>query len=158
MATGPPSKARTKSFLSEDDYHRLLKLRTRLRGFLRWSETQARAAGVAPAQHQLLLAIRGHEDQRGPTIGEAADYLYLRHHSAVELVGRAEVAGLVERLPDPDDARVVRLRLTPTGQAALAELTQLHLEELNRLAGHLQALLRGFEFEQEDRGGTRAAG
>lgn len=145
------------SSLSDDDYRRLLKLRTRLRGFIRWSEGQARSAGLAPTQHQLLLAIRGHDDPRGPTIGEIADYLFLRHHSAVELVGRSQEAGLVERMPDPDDARAVRLRLTARGDAALAELSQVHLEELGRLAAHLQPLLRGFDFEQEDRGGTRTA-
>ena len=143
--------------MSDADYRRLLHLRTRLRGFLRWSETQARTAGLAPSQHQLLLAIRGHDDSRGPTIGEVADYLYLRHHSAVELAGRATEAGLVMRVSDETDARVVRLRLTRRGEGALADLAQLHLEELRRLAGHLQPLLKGFEFEQEDRGGTRTA-
>lgn len=143
------------SSLSDADYRRLLHLRTRLRGFLRWSEGQARSAGLAPSQHQLLLAVRGHDDSRGPTIGEVADYLFLRHHSAVELVGRAGEAGLVMRVADEDDGRVVRLRLTRRGEAALAELTQLHVEELKRLAGHLQPLLRGFEFGQESRGGTR---
>jgi len=143
--------------LSDADYRRLLQLRTRLRGFMRWSESQARAAGLAPTQHQLLLAVRGHDDPRGPTIGEVADYLYLRHHSAVELVDRAVQAGLVHRRPDPDDARVVRLSLTPAGEEALTKLTHLHLEELHRLASNLGALLKGFEFDQGDRGGTRVS-
>ncbi|HLH28591.1 MAG TPA: MarR family winged helix-turn-helix transcriptional regulator [Acidimicrobiales bacterium] len=157
MVAREPSRARGRASLSDDDYRRLLALRTRLRGFLRWSEAQARSAGLAPAQHQLLLAIRGHDDPRGPTIGEVAGYLYLRHHSAVELAGRAQEAGLVEREADPDDARVVRLRLTQRGEAALAELTQFHLGELRRLAAHLQPLLRGFDFDQEGKGRTRAA-
>ncbi len=143
------------ALLSDADYRRLLELRTRLRGFLRWSEAQAKAAGVPSTQHQLLLAIRGHEDRRGPTIGEVADYLYLRHHSAVELVDRARQAGLIERRSDPADARVVRLALTPAGEGALARLTHPHLEERRRLAAHLQPLLRGFDFDQEDRGGSR---
>lgn len=141
--------------LSDRDYQRLLQLRTRLRGFLRWSEGQARDAGLTPAQHQLLLAVRGHDDRRGPTIGEVADYLFLRHHSAVELVDRASQAGLLKRKVDPDDARVVRLGLTPAGQKALARLTHLHLEELDHLASSLEPLLKGFDFDQDDRGGTR---
>lgn len=144
-----------KTSLSDGDYRRLLELRTRLRAFLRWSETQARQAGLAPTQHQLLLAVRGHEDPRGPTIGQVADYLFLRHHSAVELVNRARRAGLVERRVDPDDARVVRLHLTPEGEDALARLTNLHLEELQRLASNLQPLLKDFDLDQVDRGGTR---
>jgi DNA-binding MarR family transcriptional regulator len=143
--------------LSDGDYQRLLQLRTRLRGFLRWSETQAREAGLPATQHQLLLAVRGHDDPRGPTIGEIADYLFLRHHSAVELVDRACRAGLVERRVDPDDARVVRLSLTTAGSTALARLAHLHVEELHRLASSLQSLLDGFEFGQDDRGGSRGA-
>ena len=69
--------------LRDADYEDLLSLRTGLRRFLRWSEQQAEAAGLTPAQHQLLLAVRGHADPRGPTVGEVADYLLLRHHSAV---------------------------------------------------------------------------
>lgn len=130
-------------------------LRTRLRGFVRWSEAQARQAGLGPTQHQLLLAVRGHEDPRGPTIGEVADYLFLRHHSAGELVDRVQQAGLVERRSDPDDARVTRLALTAEGQQALANLSEPHVEELRRLASHLQPLLQSFEFGQDDHGGTR---
>ena len=87
------------------------------------SAEQARAAGLTPAQHQLLLAIRGHPDPAGPTIGEVAQSLLLRHHSTVELVDRAQTAGLVERLADPDDSRVVRLGLTPLGTNRLETLT-----------------------------------
>src|SRR5579863_7702181 len=120
--------------LSEDDYGRLLALRTGLRHFQRWSEQQARATGLTPAQHQLLLAIRGHGDPRGPTIGEVADYLLARHHSTVELIDRADAAELVVRYRDPDDHRIVRLQLTIDGSARLEALSALHLEELERLA------------------------
>src|ERR687887_1660663 len=108
---------------SDDDYRRLLELRTGLRRFLRWSEQQAEAAGVTPAQHQLLLAIRGHRDPRGPTIGDVAGYLLLRHHSAVGLVDRAESAGLVARGQDADNLSVVRLRLTDRGARQLEALS-----------------------------------
>ena len=81
--------------LRDADYEDLLILRTGLRRLMRWSEQQALAAGLTPAQHQLLLAVRGHADPRGPTVGEVADYLLLRHHSAVGLVDRAVSAGLV---------------------------------------------------------------
>lgn len=147
-----------KDKLSDRDYRTLLGLRTGLRGFLHWSEEQAKAAGLTAGQHQLLLAVRGHDDPRGPTIGEVADYLFIRHHSAVGLVDRADAAGLIRRAEDPGDRRAVRLSLTPAGAAALARLSALHIEELARLAGHLQPLLAGLELAQEDRGGSRMAG
>lgn len=130
---------------TDDDYHRLLELRTGLRRFLRWSEQQAEAAGVTPAQHQLLLAVRGHADERGPTIGDVAGYLLLRHHSVVGLVDRAEAAGLIMRVPDADNRSVVRLRLTDKGSAQLEALSEQHLQELAHLAPTMHALWDALE-------------
>lgn len=111
----------------------LLEFRTDLRRFLHWSEQQARAAGLTPAQHQLLLAIKGHPGPDGPTIGEVAEHLMLRHHSAVGLVDRAEKAGHLVRRQDPDDHRVVHLVLSPQGEALIRQLSEAHVEELRRL-------------------------
>src|ERR1700753_3588503 len=97
----------------------LLEFRTALRRFERWSEDQARRVGLTPAQHQLLLAVKGHPDDRGPTIGEVADYLAVRHHSAVGLIDRTVDAGLIARVRDSDDSRAVRLALTPTGEQSI---------------------------------------
>ena len=120
--------------LPDDVYAQLLTLRTDLRRFERWSAEQAQSAGLTPMQHQLLLAIRGHADRRGPTIGEVAEYLLLRHHSAGGLIERAENAGLVRRVRDGNDHRVVRLELTDAGLCRLESLTTAHLDELQRLA------------------------
>jgi DNA-binding MarR family transcriptional regulator len=127
--------------LTDAQYRELLTFRTALRRFLRWSEDQATALGLTPAQHQLLLAIRGLDEPLGPTIGAVADALLLRHHSAVGLVDRAAAAGLVERRSDPDDQRVVRLRLTPTGARRLRQLSRKHLEELRRTLPAVSAAL-----------------
>lgn len=119
--------------MTDDDYRQLLAFRDGLRRFLRWSEAQARSAGLTPAQHQLLLAVRGHEGGAAPSIAEVAEHLLLKHHSVVELVDRAAAAGLVDRVSDPADQRVVRLRLTADGEARLAALSAVHLDELARL-------------------------
>jgi DNA-binding MarR family transcriptional regulator len=120
-----------RSRLAETDFARLLDFRDGLRRFLHWSEEQAKAVGLTGAQHQLLLAVRGHGSP--PSIGDVAHHLLLRHHSAVELVDRAVAAGLVERFADPDDQRVVRLRLTERGTEKIEALADAHLEELSRL-------------------------
>jgi DNA-binding MarR family transcriptional regulator len=131
--------------LEDADYRRLLKFRTDLRRFLHWSEEQAEKAGLTAAQHQLLLAVRGHDGAQGPTIGDVAGYLMLRHHSAVGLVDRAVKAGMVERQENAGDRRVVRLRLTPLGQRTLQQLSALHLEEIQRLAPRIQEISQGLE-------------
>lgn len=131
--------------LPDDAYAQLLALRTGLRRFLHWSEQQAAAIGLTAAQHQLLLAIRGHDDPRGPTIGEIADYLLLRQNSAVGLIDRADAAGLVTRERDASDHRVVRLHLTADGARRLEALSALHLQELERLSLELPSAWAGLE-------------
>jgi DNA-binding MarR family transcriptional regulator len=125
----------TPSPLTPADYQSLARFRRALREFLHFSEAAARDAGVTPAQHQLLLAIKAMPttEGRAPTVGEVAEWLLLRHHSAVELVDRAAASGLVTRAPDPDDARCQRLHLTALGEAKLARLSELHRQELRRL-------------------------
>ena len=134
--------------LDQADFEHLLELRTGLRRFLRWSEQQAQAAGLTPAKHQLLLAIRGHPDPTGPTIGEIAEYLVLRHHSAVGLIDRAVKDGLVERSPDPNSRSMVRVTLTPAGIDKLEELAEAHLQEIAHLAPTMSTLWN--ELEQAD--------
>jgi DNA-binding MarR family transcriptional regulator len=135
------------SGLSDHDYALLLGFRTQLRRFDRWSRDQAAAVGLTQVQHQLLLAIRGHDggraSGRGPTIGDLADYLLVRHHSAVGLVDRVAELGLVARQTDSDDHRLVHVVLTKEGQARIRALTAIHLDELRRLGPSLEALVAG---------------
>lgn len=131
--------------LTQRQYTDLLEFRTTLRMFERWSADQARQEGLTAAQHQLLLAVKGHPDRRGPTVSDVAGYMYVRHHSAVELIDRAAEAGLVERLRDEGDGRVVRLALTPEGSARLRALSEMHLEELLRLTPILEHLAEPYE-------------
>ncbi|HEV8275265.1 MAG TPA: MarR family winged helix-turn-helix transcriptional regulator [Streptosporangiaceae bacterium] len=136
--------------LTRGDFENLLAFRTSLRRFLHWSRTQAQAAGLTPAQHQLLVAIKGHPSGQQPTIGDLAGYLLLRHHSAVELVDRAVAAGLVERRSDAEDARVTRVRLTADGEARLSKLAPAHLDELRNLAPVLDQLVAGWAARDPD--------
>jgi DNA-binding MarR family transcriptional regulator len=115
-------------------YARLLSFRVALRRFLSWSERQANAVGLTAAQHQLLLAVRGHPEPAGPTITDIANYLLIRHHSAIGLLQRVEALGLVERRPDPADQRLVRVRLTALGRQRIRALAAATLEELRRVA------------------------
>jgi DNA-binding MarR family transcriptional regulator len=131
--------------LTRADFEHLLAFRSSLRRFQRWSEDQARAAGLTHVQHQLLVAVKGHPGTEPPTVGDLSEYLLQRHHSTVELVDRAEVADLVRRVADARDARVVRVRLTAKGERILSELTPAHLVELHSLAAVLDQLVAGAE-------------
>jgi DNA-binding MarR family transcriptional regulator len=123
----------TRARVGDADYARLLALRVELRRFHQWSAKQARQMGLTPQQHQVLLAVRGHPEETGPTISDISGYLLIRHNTAVELVDRTADLGLVERVGDGADQRVVRLRLTVEGRRRLAALAETHIEELARL-------------------------
>lgn len=126
--------------IAKHDYEVLAAFRSRLRRFLRFSEAAAKAHGLTPQQHQLLLAIKGLPGRGSASIAELAGRLERRHHSVVGLLQRCEAAGLVERRHDPEDGRVVRVSLTHAGEKILHALTAQHRLELHRMRGEIQAL------------------
>lgn len=127
--------------LSNTEYRALAQFRFALRKFQSFSANAARAVGVSPSQHQLLLAIRGHTGPR-PSISTIADDLQIKLHSATELVARAEANDLVQRLSDKDDGRRVILQLTPKGDAILTELSVVHRDELRRFHHEMNDVLQ----------------
>ncbi len=135
------------STVSHVDYVSLHEFRYAIRSFLAFSEEAARSAGLDPQQHQLILTVKARDGGGGLAIGELADRLHLRHHSVVELCDRAIRNDLVTRHRDDRDRRVVRLRLTPRGEAMLQELSAHNIRELESagpvLVQALEAVLRG---------------
>jgi DNA-binding MarR family transcriptional regulator len=129
-----------RSRLSDTDYRLLAEFRHQLRCFLAFSEEQAKAAGLQPQQHQLLLALRAAPEV--PTVGYLAKRLVLRHHSAVELVDRLEERGLVRRVRSPEDRRQARVNITAEGERVLLKLSVAHRAELQRTAPGLVEALR----------------
>lgn len=128
--------------LTEEEYRSLAQFRYALRRFLAFSEEAARSQGLTPAQHQLLLAVRGVEATgAAPSLTDLAEQLQTRLHSVGELVGRAVEHGLVERHADPDDARRVLVTTTAQGREHLEELSQLHRRELRRFRTEMNQVL-----------------
>jgi DNA-binding MarR family transcriptional regulator len=120
--------------LTLSDYESLAELRYQIRCFLSFSEQAARAAGLEPRQHQLMLGLKGLPRAARPTIGELAERLQIQHHSAVELVNRLAAAGYIRRTRGGEDRREVLLSLTPKGEKVLRKLSLHHRAEL-RSAG-----------------------
>lgn len=100
-----------------DEYLRVAEFRSALRRFLRRSEHAARRFGLTPQRYLLLLMIKGAPSgEERSTVTELSDRLQLAQSTVTELVGRAEVAGLVQREQSSEDARVAYLRLTAEGE------------------------------------------
>jgi DNA-binding MarR family transcriptional regulator len=126
--------------LTDHDYQTLAAIRYALRRFGYFSEDAARSAGLTPQQHQALLAIRAAE-KSALSVGELAEFLMVKPHSASELADRLAALGLVGRQPGMTDRRVMKLQLTPAGEAALLSLSVTHRDELRRLRPLLSELL-----------------
>ena len=119
--------------LATRDYAQLAAFRHALRGFLRFSEAAAGAAGLTGQHYQAMLVLRACPDERRVTINDLAQQLFIKHNSAVGLVDRLVLEGLVVREPSSVDRRKVELRLTGRGREMLAKLAAMHRRELQRL-------------------------
>src|SRR5699024_2596743 len=93
--------------LSKQEFEALARFRFGIRRYLRYSEDIVRSHGVSPQQYQLLLALKGFPGRESATVAELAERLQLRHHSAVELINRAQ--------------RATRRALTPSGERTCRE-------------------------------------
>lgn len=145
------------SNLTNSEYVALSEFRYRVRTFLAFSEEQAKAAGLNPQQHQLLLAIKGFGAEQ-PSVGMLAERLMLRHHSTVELIDRLQRRGLVARARSTRDRRLATVRVTARGAQILRRLSLSHRDELRRtgpdLVRSLSALLKA---KPRTKVGNRAA-
>jgi DNA-binding MarR family transcriptional regulator len=128
--------------MTDSDYERLAGFRFVLRRFLEFSAREAKARGLTPSQHQALLVIRALGVSGKATIADVARRLMSRHHSVVELADRLCELGLVRRVTDTADRRRVTLVLTAKASRILDRLSATHLEELRRVAGTLEEMLK----------------
>jgi len=137
--------ARTRR-LKSADYQNLAAFRLAMRRFLAIADANARGAGLTPRQHQALLSIKGgYPGRQQVSIGDLADHLLLKNHSAVELVARLVKAGLVVREPSTEDRRRVCVWITPKGEEVLDRLSDASLRELRASSDIMQALIAGLE-------------
>ncbi len=128
----------------------LAEFRFQLRQFLSFSEISSERHGIQAQQYQLLQVIAAAPAGQPASVSYLADRMVLRHNSTVELVDRAERAGLVRRHTDERDLRRSIIKLTPTGDQLLRMLVAEHVQELERLAERIVHSLRAVGFARPD--------
>ena len=125
--------------MNRKDYEALALFRYALRKFFRFSEEAAAEKGLTIRQYQALLTIRGFPGRDDVTISDIAEWLQIRHHSAVGLVNRLAIQGLVTRRRGKKDKREVCVRMTAKGKRILQKLAYINKQELKQM--HLQSYL-----------------
>jgi DNA-binding MarR family transcriptional regulator len=133
-------KATLKEIMQKKDYEALAAFRYALRKFFRFSEQEASNYGLSMRQYQALLTIRGFPGRDEVTMSEMAEWLQIKHHSAVGLIDRLESQNLVVRQKSVEDKRRVLIRITPKGQRILEKLAALNKQELRRLKPQIKQL------------------
>jgi DNA-binding MarR family transcriptional regulator len=128
--------------VEESKLKNLAEFRFQMRKFLSFSEMASERCGIPAQQYQLMQVIAAIPDGQQSSITYLAERMILRHNSTVELVDRAERAGLVRRESDPTDMRRSLVHLTPEGQKILEQLVAEHLSELAPRCDHLIEALR----------------
>jgi DNA-binding MarR family transcriptional regulator len=120
----------------------LAEFRFQMRKFLNFSEMASERCGIPAQQYQLMQVIAAMPEGQQASITYLSERMILRHNSTVELVDRAERAGLVRRESDPRDMRRSLVQLTPQGSEVLERLVAEHLRELAPLCEVLIHALR----------------
>lgn len=134
--------AKVKEAATVTEYVLLAELRYQIRRFLHFSEQASRAFGLQPQQHQLMLTLKGLPKNIRPRVGELAERLQIKHHSAVELINRLAAGGYIRRHRGGNDRREVLLALTPKGEKVLRTLSLYHRAELRTQGPALLVALR----------------
>ena len=135
--------------LNKSQYETLAAFRYAIRRFIRFSERAAETAGITAQQYQALLAIKGFPARATVTVGELAERLQLRHHSAVGLIDRLVTEKLVVRVPSAEDHRQVLIELTGRGEKVLERLASVHREQLKRIGPELSLLLERLNYAED---------
>lgn len=131
--------------LTEGELADLAKFRAALRNFLAFSEQAAAAHGATTQWYQALLVIKTFDSNEPITVGELANQLMIRDHSAAELVSRLVGAKLVRRKSDPADRRRSHLLMTALGERVLSNLALAHWERLREFR---EAFMKPFKVEE----------
>jgi DNA-binding MarR family transcriptional regulator len=126
--------------MQKRDYEALATFRYAIRKFFKFSEQAAGNVGLSMRQYQALLTICGFPGREQITMGEMAEWLQIKHHSAVGLVDRLESQNLVIRKKSKEDRRRVFIHITGKGRRILQTLARMNKQELRRLKPQIQQL------------------
>ncbi|MFC7440787.1 MarR family winged helix-turn-helix transcriptional regulator [Laceyella putida] len=89
---------------------------------------------ITPPQFNALLWL---SDEGDMTIGELSQKMFLACSTMTDLIDRMEKNGVVERVRDERDRRVVRIHLLEKGREIIDEVLQARRQYLAEILSHL---------------------
>jgi DNA-binding MarR family transcriptional regulator len=89
---------------------------------------------ITPPQFTALLWLK---DEGDMTIGELSQKMYLACSTMTDLIDRMEKNGVVERVRDERDRRVVRIHLLEKGKNIIEEVLKTRRQYLAKVLSHL---------------------
>ncbi|WP_349631117.1 MarR family winged helix-turn-helix transcriptional regulator [Bradyrhizobium jicamae] len=127
------------------DYKALAEFRLQLRRFLAFSEANTRKNKLTSQQYQALLTIKGlSRSDYHMSVGQLADFLLVKNHTAVGLVDRMAKIGLLKRFRDSGDGRRILVMLTHKGEQQLSSVAELNWAELRSRRLALAKIFKSF--------------
>ena len=100
---------------------------------------EAKAFKMPQAELRCLMLFEGHKYLTGIQI---AGLLEVAKSRATVIIENLEKKGLVQRSPDPNDARVKLINLTPAGQRKVREIEEFMFELHQQLLGQIDPAQR----------------
>ena len=101
--------------------------------------TEAKAFRLPQAELKCLMLFDGHKYLTGI---EIAGLLEVAKSRATVIIENLENKGLVQRAPDPNDARVKLINLTPSGQRKVREIEEFMFSLHQQLLGQIDPAQR----------------
>ncbi len=108
-------------YLSSDPHAYFLGIaqaRSVVRRVIQIVEECAKGRGLESLPHQVLVQVFGSVAMELP-VGRIAERLSISQPAASRLVKELEARGFINRHPDPDDLRIMKVRITKSGRAIL---------------------------------------
>ena len=133
-----PISDRESALMSDDKLELKLWLRLLTCGNMIESEVRARLRRTfATTLPRFDLMAQLDRAPEGLTMGELSSRLMVSNGNVTGLTDALEVEGLVSRVPEPDDRRSLRIRLTPGGKRAFDAMTPTHEQWIDEMMAGL---------------------
>lgn len=115
-----------------DIVNAVVTLKSTANAFENFTNEYCKLCSLTPGRLGVLMTLNAHPDKTMP-LSEIGECLIVTRPNITGLIDGLVEDGLVERIDDPEDRRVVLARLTPAGKKFMAWFVPEHFKNTRRL-------------------------